>query len=226
MMTYNPKYYIAHLEKFGLRKAKDLYAYYTSILDEPPKLLVDAANYGRKKHPEVVIRPVNLKKIEEEMEKIKAIYNIAWEENWGFVPMTEGEFAAMVRRLKPLVVPELALFAEIEGKPVGFGFALPDYNQALKKVNGRLFPFGWLQLLLSSRKIKTLRLIILGVLKEYRMEGLEAMIYLEGNKNARRLGYEGIEASWILEDNHFTRRAIENYGGKIYKTYRIYEMRI
>jgi hypothetical protein len=226
MMTYNPKYYVGFMEKFGLRKARDLYAYYAPILPEPPKLLLDAAEYARKKHPNVKIRMANLKKFEKEKEIVKEIYNTAWEKNWGFVPMTDREFDSLARRLKSLIVPELTLFIEVDGKTVGLGLALPDYNQALKKINGRLFPFGWLKLLYHSKKIKTLRLIILGVLKEYRMEGLEALLYLEGDRNAHKLGYEGIECSWVLEDNHFTRRACENFDGKVYKTYRIYEMKI
>ena len=226
MMTYNPSYYVGFTEKFGLRKAKDLYAYYAPILPEPPELLVDAAEYARKKQPNLKIRQVNLKEFEKEKELVEEIYNLAWEKNWGFVPMTDKEFDALARRLKPLIVPELTLFIELEGKPVGLLLAIPDYNQALKYVNGRLFPFGWLKLLYYSRKIKTARLVIMGVLKEYRMEGLEALLYLEALRNACKIGYEGVEFSWILEDNIFTRRAAENYGGKIYKTYRIYEMKI
>ena len=226
MMTYNPKYYMDLLQKFGLRKVKDLYAYYSPILPEPPKLLVDAANFARKKHPNAKIRPVNLKKFEKEKDLVKEIYNAAWEKNWGFVPMTDKEFDSLAKRLKPLIVPELALLVEIEGKPAGLILAIPDYNQALKKINGRLFPFGWLKLLFYSRKIKTVRLFIMGVLKEYRMQGLEALLYLEGQKNAYRMGYQNVEFSWILEDNIFTRRAAENIGSRIYKTYRVYEMRI
>ncbi len=226
LMTYNPQYYKDLLERFGLRKARDLYAYYAPVFPEPPELLESAAEYALKRHPEAKIRAVDLKKAGEEKEKIKKIYNAAWENNWGFVPMTEKEFSALVERIKPLVVPELALFVEIEGEPVGFILAIPDYNQALKKINGRLFPFGWLKLLYYSRRVKTLRLVIMGVLKEYRLSGLEALLYLEGNRNAYRLGYQGVEFSWVLEDNILTRRAAENYGGKIYKTYRIYETRI
>jgi hypothetical protein len=226
MMTYNPKYYMDLLQKFGLRKVKDLYAYYSPILPEPPKLLVDAANYARKNHPEAKIRPVNLKEFEKEKDLIKQIYNAAWKKNWGFVPMTDNEFDALAKRLKPLIVPELTLLAEIEGKPAGLILAIPDYNQALKKINGHLFPTGWLKVLFYSRKIKMLRLVIMGVLKEYRMQGLEALLYRVGQRNAYRLGYQSVEFSWILEDNIFTRRAAENYGGRIYKTYRVYEMRI
>jgi len=226
LMTYNPPYYERLLERFGLRKAKDLYAYYAPVFPEPPEILETTAEYARKRHPEAKIRPVDLKRVEEEKKKIKKIYNAAWEKNWGFVPMTEKEFSALVERLKPLVVPELALFVEIRGEPVGFILGIPDYNQALRKMNGRLFPFGWLKLIYYSRRIRTLRLVIMGVLKDYRLSGLEALLYRQGNRNAYELGYQGVEFSWVLEDNILTRRAAENYGGKVYKTYRIFELRI
>ncbi len=226
MMTYNPKYYIDFFKKFGLQKIKDLYAYYAPVLPEIPELLERAAEYAREKHPEAKIRQINLQDFEREKERVKAVYNSAWEKNWGFVPMTNKEIDFLGERLKPLIIPELVLFVEIQGKPVGVLLAIPDYNQALKKINGRLLPFGWLKLLYYSKRIKTGRLVIMGVIKEYRMCGFEAMLYLTANRNAHKMGYEGVEFSWILEDNLFTRHAAENYGGKIYKTYRIYQMSI
>lgn len=226
MMTYNPKYYIDFIERFGLRKAKDLYAYYSPLLPAVPELLSRTAKYAKEKHPEAKIREVNMKDFEREKERVKEIYNAAWEKNWGFVPITDKEFDFLAKRLKPLVVPEFTLFVELDGKPVGLLLGLPDYNQALKKINGRLFPFGWLKFLYYLRKIKTGRLLIMGVIKELRMNGLEALLYMKGNRNAYQKGYEGVEFSWVLEDNHLTRRAAENFGGKVYKTYRIYEMKI
>jgi len=226
MMTYNPPYYPELFEKFGLRKVRDLYAYYAPVYPQPPQLLADAADFARKKHPEATIRPLNLKRLDEEVKKVKAIYNSAWEKNWGFVPLTDKELTFLVERLKPLAVPDLALFVELHGKPVGFLLCIPDLNQALKHINGRLLPFAWAKLLYYSRKITDMRLVIMGVIKEYRMSGLEALLYLVGNRNAYKLGYKGVEFSWILDINILTRRAAENYGGKIYKTYRLYEMRI
>lgn len=226
LMTYNARYYAGLIERFGLRKAMDLYAYYAPVYPQPPELLAHAADFARRKLPEAKVRPFNLKCLEEEAQRVKRIYNSAWERNWGFVPLTDKELDFLVERLRPLAIPDLALFVEVGGKPVGFILVVPDYNQAIKHCNGRLFPFGWMKLLYYSRKITDIRLVIMGVLKEYRMNGLEALLYYTGNQNAYRLGYKGVEFSWILESNVLTRRAAENYGGKIYKTYRIYEMRI
>lgn len=224
MMPYNPKYYIDLLERFGLCKTKDLYAYHAPILPEPPELVHRAAKSAQQRYPEAKVRHINLKKFKEEKEKIKEIYNSAWEKNWGFVPMTDKEFDSLCERLKPLAVPELILFVEIKGKPAAFMLNIPDYNQAIKKINGRLFPFGLLKLLYYSRKIKTVRTVILGALKEYRMRGFTALLYCESLKNAYKLGYQRVEFSWILEDNLLMRQAAESYA-KIYKTYRIYEMK-
>ncbi len=226
MMTYNPHYYIDLMEGYGFKKARDLYAYTAEITPNLPEVVATAAKYAAEKHPEAVVRKADFRRFEQEKEHIKEIYNSAWSDNWGFVPFTDKEFDSLVKRLKQIVDPEFALFVEIKGKPVGFILSVPDYNIALKKINGRLFPFGWLKLLYYSRGIKDLRLLIMGVLKEYRMSGFEAMLYAEGNKNANKKGFKKIEFSWILEDNMFTRLAAEKYSGKIYKTYRIYQIAI
>jgi GNAT superfamily N-acetyltransferase len=226
MMTYNPKYYLDFMNKYGLQKARDLYAYHAPITPVEAKHPAAAAKYAHEKHPEAVVRKVDIKRLEQEKVKVQEIYNAAWEKNWGFVPLTDKEFDALVKRLKDILIPELALFVEIQGKPVGFLLSLPDVNLALKKINGRLFPFGWLKALYYSRKIKWTRLIIMGVLKEYRLCGFEALLYHEATRNAYKLGFRDVEISWVLENNLLTRMAAEKYGGAIYKTYRIYQIDI
>jgi GNAT superfamily N-acetyltransferase len=133
----------------------------------------------------------------------------------------------MAREMKQLVVPDLVLMAEVKGEPVGFSMTVPDANIALKAAGGRLtrygLPIGLVKLLLASRRIKWLRLILLGLVPGYRKRGIDAILYLDTIRAAKRLGYTGGEISWTLEDNDLINRAIESMGGRKYKTYRFYE---
>jgi GNAT superfamily N-acetyltransferase len=226
MMAYNPPYYPTLLEACGLSKAKDLYAWELSSSVEPPEKVVRVAEKIRQREG-VTVRPVDLSRFDAEVAQVKEMYNSAWERNWGFVPMTEGEFDHLARDLKQMVRPELALVAEVKGEPVAFALTLPDANEALKAANGRLtrfgLPIGLVKLLLAARRIRRLRLILLGIKEGYRRRGLDAILYLDTLRKARELGYEGGEISWTLEDNHLVNRAIESMGGQRTKTYRVYE---
>lgn len=226
MMTHNPPYYSEYMERFGLGKAVDWYAYLGEITPEPPKEVLTAAKFAAEKCPKVRVRPGNMRKFDEEVQKIKEVYNSAWSKNWGFVPFTDEEIISLAKRLRPLAIPELILFAEIEGKPIGVLVGIPNFNQALKHLNGRLFPFGFLKALYYGKKVNTSRLIIMGIKEEYRRVGIEALLYFEALKAANRLGFKWFEASMILEQNLLTRKAAELVGGNPYKTYRIFEMRI
>ena len=226
MMTYNPRYYIRHFEEvMGLKKAKDLFAWWLSAHVDPPERVVRIAEKVRAKEG-VVIRPVNLREFTAEARRIKEIYNAAWEKNWGFVPFTDEEFDHAAKDMKQIAVPDLVLVAEVQGEPVAFSLTLPDLNQALIHVGGRLttfgVPVGLGKLLWHSRKIDQLRLIILGIKEQYRKRGIDAILYLDTLRTARKLGYKGGEISWTLEDNVLVNRAIEMMGGKLYKTYRVY----
>jgi GNAT superfamily N-acetyltransferase len=225
MMAYDPRYYPALFEGNGFSKVKDLWAYELSSSVPPPEKVTRVAEKIRQREG-VRVRSVNMKDFEGEVRRIKDIYNAAWEKNWGFVPMTEAEFDHMARDMKALVVPELLLLAEVGGQPVAFSMTLPDANVALKAANGRLtscgLPIGLVKLLLASRRIKRLRLVTLGIREGFRRRGLDAILYLETLRTARRLGYTGGEISWTLEDNHLVNRAIESMGGRKYKTYRVY----
>lgn len=230
MMTYNPRYYIRHFEEvLGLPKARDLYAWWLSAHVDPPERVVRIAEKVRAKEG-IVVRPVNLADFTEEARRIKEIYNSAWEKNWGFVPFTEEEFDHAARDMKKIAAPDLVLVAEIKGEPVAFSLTLPDLNQALIHVGGRLttfgLPIGAAKLLWHSRKIDQLRLIILGIKEPYRKRGIDAILYLETLRTARKLGYKGGEISWTLEDNVLVNRAIEMMGGQRYKTYRVYEAEV
>ncbi|MHB8873746.1 MAG: N-acetyltransferase, partial [Myxococcaceae bacterium] len=226
MMAYNPRYYPGLYESCGLTKAKDLWAWELSSSVPPPEKVARIAEKMRTREG-IVVRPVNMKDFEEEIRRIKVIYNAAWEKNWGFVPMTEAEFDHMAREMKQIVVPELVLIAEVKGEPVAFSMTIPDANIAYKAANGRLthygLPTGLVRMVLAARKIKRLRLITLGIKEGYRKRGIDAILYLDTLKAAKTLGYTGGEISWTLEDNHLVNRAIESMGGRKYKTYRIYE---
>ncbi|HLM42443.1 MAG TPA: N-acetyltransferase [Myxococcaceae bacterium] len=226
MTTYNPSWYPALIEACGFTKAKDLYAWELSSSTPPPEKVARIAEKIRQREG-VTVRPVDMKQFDSEVARVKAMYNAAWEKNWGFVPMTEHEFDHLARDLKQMVRPELALVAEVKGQPVGFALTVPDANEAIKAANGRLttfgLPIGLAKLLLASRRIRRLRLILLGTVEGYRRRGLDAILYLDTLNKARELGYEGGEISWTLEDNHLVNRAIESMGGQKSKTYRVYE---
>ena len=221
MMGHNPPYYARLIEAAGYGKSKDLYSYWLEAGVTPANLSAGlerlAKRYG------VTIRPIELSRFAEEVRLLEEIYNSAWERNWGFVPMTPAEFAHMARQLKPIVDPGLALVAEVKGEPVGFGVGLPDYNQALKHLNGRLFPFGIFKLLWHRRRIDAVRVLTLGLKPPFRRMGIDALICLRMIENAQPKGRARGEMSWILEDNTMMRRAAENMGGFICKTYRVYE---
>jgi predicted GNAT superfamily acetyltransferase len=230
MMTYNPRYYVRHFEQvLGLRKARDLWAWWLDAKIDPPERVVRIAEKVRAKEG-VVVRPVNLDDFANEVRRIKDIYNEAWEKNWGFVPFTDEEFDHSAKDMKQIVVPDLVLMAEVNGDPVAFSLTLPDMNQALIHVGGRLttlgMPVGLARLLYWQRRIDQLRLVILGIKEKYRKRGLDAILYLDTLRAARRLGYKGGEISWTLEDNVLVNRAIEMMGGKRYKTYRMYESEV
>ncbi len=222
MMPYNPRYYPALLERAGLRKAKDLYAYYTGT-DTMSASKVERVARRSAAVNQVRIRPIRTKAFWEDVEAVWQVYNSAWNGNWGFVPVTRDEFLFMARDMKSILEPELVLVGEVRDQVVGFALALPDVNHALKHTNGRLFPLGLLKILYHKRTIRRVRVLILGVIEQYRTAGLAAGFYAELLRQAKRLGYEGGEMSWVLEDNVLMCRSIESFGGKRYKTYRIYE---
>ncbi len=226
MMTYNPKYYMDLIDNYGFAKAKDLYAYKISndkILKS--EKLIRVADIAQRR-AKMTIRPIKMNKFHEELEKVKYVYNKAWQPNWGFVPFTDEEIEHAAKDLKPLVDPNLVLFAEIDGKTIGFALVMPDYNFIFKNINGKLFPFGILKLFTQRKNIPWARIIILGIIPEYQKRGLDASMYMEITKRAEARGIYYGEASWILEDNEMMNRGAKVMNGELYKKYRIYEMPI
>ena len=229
MMNHNPPYYEELLTSWGLAKAKDLCAWW--FADNPrieewrPRVERLARRSG------VTIRSMRRENVYQEIEICKVLYNESWKQNWGFVPMSDAEFDDMARLLKHLAVPEMLLVAEVAGRAVGFSITLPDFNEAIGPLNGRLtrfgLPIGLLRLRSNMKRIKTARLIALGVLPEFRRRGIaEALILRTFDYGCHQLGYTGAELSWTLEDNQLINHTIEAVGGRRYKTYRMFEKTI
>jgi len=233
MMTYNPRYYPGLYERFGLTKAMDLYAYVADLEQfrgDPNNLpgKLRRVTEKAKQRAGITTRPANMQDYDQEIQRAEWVYNQAWEKNWGFVPMTDAEIHKLAIDLKQVIDPNLAVIAEIDSQPVGVAVAIPDVNQVLKRLNGRLFPIGWISALWYARKITGTRLMIMGVVKEQRGRGIESLLIFEALKAAIQQGYRSLEMSWILETNDMMNRIMLNvgqpYGAHIYRTYRIYQM--
>lgn len=228
MMTYNSPYYINLIEQNGFHKKVDLFAYdirTDTVSDRAVKL--KEALLKRLEQKNITIRRINKKDFKNEVNKVREIYNCAWDQNLGFVPMTEDEFNYLAKDLKMILDPDFCLVAEQQGKMVGFALAIPDVNQIQIKINkGRLLPTGIFKLLFGLKKISYVRIITLGVIEEYRKLGIEACFYASIIQNAAKKKIQGGEASWILENNELMNKAMENINGRVYKTYRIYEKAI
>jgi hypothetical protein len=231
MMTYNPQYYAALVEGAGFTKAKDLLAYWFEVGPDPLARLTRLADRVRRNEPDVVVRKISKKTLAADLPRIREVYNTAWEKNWGFVPMTPEEMDFMAMRLKPLLDEEFAFLAERRREdgsvePIAFMMSMPDYNVPIAATKGRLLPFGWLKFLLAQKKIKTLRVLTLGIKREYRMRGINAVMFESGLRASLKRGLTGVEVSWLLEDNDLVIRAVRLWGGQLYKTYRMYERAI
>lgn len=229
LTTYNPPYYIDFLEQAGFVKSMDLLAWLRDLEDlvenMPPKL-VRVINRVRDRY-QLDVRPINLKRWDEEVANIKKVYNSAWERNWGFVPMTDAEIDHLAASLKMIMDPALVFMVEQQGEVVGFSLSLPDVNQPV----GRIRPgpsllssyLGAGRFYLQRFKTDMIRVFALGVVESGRGRGVDALLYYETALAAVKRGYKWAEASWILETNDNMNRAIEMLGADVYKKYRIYE---
>jgi hypothetical protein len=223
MMSYTPQYYLKLAQESGLKKIKELYAYDMDVTgDSRVGRLERVVQMAKKKLPTLKVRSLSKDTFDEDLKSAISIYNRAWEKNWGFVPWSDEEFVSLASKIKPLLDPDMVIIASIAGAPVGMLISLPDYNQVLKKLNGSLLPFGVFKYLYYKNKIDRLRLMIMGVIKEYRHKGIEAIMYEKGLKNALKNGNKHCELSWVLDDNVMTQRTAEMMNGKIYKKYSIY----
>jgi GNAT superfamily N-acetyltransferase len=233
MMTYNPPYYRDLIERAGFTKAMDMYAYRKDVsaiptLDAfPPKLKRVTDKIMQR--GQIAVRKVDMQHFDEEVARVKAIYNAAWARNWGFVPMTEAEFDHLAKGLKQILDPDLIFIVEAKGKSVGFGLTIPDVNEPLRRAYPRPGVPEWWTLVkffyyMKFRKVmKYIRVLVLGVLEEYRVSGIDGVLYAKTAEEAMKKGYYLGEFSWILESNDPMRSGLEGLGSEIYKTYRIYE---
>ena len=221
MMSYNPPYYQHLIEESAFEKVHDLWAYELFSDSAPPDSVFEKAK-AAEASGEYIFRGPDMKNFKDEALAVRGIFNAAWSENWGAVPMTEGEFLALAKELKMILDPDFLIIAEKDGKPVGFSLAIPNVNEALRHANGRLFPVGLLKFLWHKRHIKMLRVLAMGVEKEHRKKGVDAVFYIRTYERAIRKGYERGELSWILESNKPMNRVLQKLGARVYKTYRVY----
>jgi GNAT superfamily N-acetyltransferase len=226
MMPHNPPYYPTLLEQNGFTKAKDLLVYQHGLPDgnlvPVPERLSRASELICQRLG-ITLRPLRMGEFAAEVERVKQLYNKAWEHNWGFIPMTDHEIDHLAGQFKPIVVPELVPFVEKDGQVIAFALALPDLNTFFRtNRSGRLFPVI-LKVLwaLKTRRVHRCRITLLGVLPEYRGKGIDAVLYHWIWTRGGTLGYSWGEAGWILEDNPAMNAGLVKMGFTVYKTYRL-----
>ena len=224
LTAHNPPYYTRLIEANGFEKEVDWYAWWFDPANAPVqrlRRLVDA----RAQKTAVKIRSIDLRRLADDSERLAAVFNEAWKNNWGFVPLSQAEAEHMAKEMKPVIDPRMTLIAEIDNAPVAFVICVPDINVALQRVNGRLIsfglPIGLIKLLWHRRKIRNARFVALGVLEKYRRAGIAEMLVLQVMEEGARRGFKA-ELSMTLEENIMVNRFIEAMGASKYKTYRIY----
>lgn len=225
MMTYNPPYYQQLVESYGFTKGHDLLAYLgeRGDLPEVAARLNPLADQAQARC-NAVIRNTTRKTFKADVEAFVDLYNRTLTVNWGFVPLPPGEMRKLAYSLEHLIVPELAVMAEVDGVPVGAIIGLPDYNPRIKEIGGRLFPFGVFRLLSKKRDIARLRVISINVVPEYQRWGLGLVLMKALSPKGIEMGFTEAEFSWISEENDLARLGLEKGGAKVYKKYRMYDL--
>jgi len=230
-MTHAPPYYGPRLETAGYAKAKDLYAFRFEIDESRNGSIAEMVRHAARinRDGRVRVRPIEMRRFEADMRAAITIYNDAWSANWGFVPVTPREVEHLLASLKSVIHPLGILLGEIDGRLEGLFVAIPDLNELIADLGGRLFPFGWAKLLwrLRTRSPMGGRVMLAGLTKTYQNSALGATMLLwmfaDIFKSARERGYRFVEFSWVLEDNTRSIALCERYGGRLYKTYRLYQ---
>ena len=229
MMGHARPYYADRIEKDGYQKEKDLLAY---IINTDSKMTAAAKRITARAKDRIHIRRLQKSDFVNELEIIRNIFNDAWSQNWGFIPWTEAEFEHLGKDLKMLADEELIKIAEADGKPAAFMVVLPNINEVIRDLNGRLLPFGWLKMLwrLKVKYPKSARIPLMGVRSQYHNSLMGAAlafgIFADVQQQVLKRGIKEIELSWILEDNMRMRNIIESNSGRVYKTYRIYSKKL
>ncbi len=224
MMTYNPAYYERLLEDYGFRKSQDMFAYTGRVeMLRTVGRRLQAVVHESSKRLGITLHRLDASQMLEEIRVFVEVFNRSMARSWGHVPLTEAELNQMAHAFRHLVAPELAVTALIDGKPIGVGLALPDYNPRIKQINGRLFPLGFLRLLRNRKQIKRIRVISANVLPEYQMTGVGVVLFARIVTEAMAWGVQEGEFSWVMESNHLSRKSLEHGGAEQTKTYRIYD---
>ncbi len=229
MMTYNPKYYVDFTEKYGFSKSKDLLAFLKNK-DDPIDPRMEKHAKRIEEDPTIITRKFNKKNKVEEMQKVKEVYDEAWEPNWGFVPMTPKELDATAKVLLDYADPDLVWFAEKKHEdghiePLGISVIIPNLNEALKPLNGKLGPIEIVKFISGKKKVKGLRALLFGLKKKAQGFGIPALLFMKTAEESLKKGYEWVELSWNLEDNIKINTFDTSIGGKVYKKYRIYDLK-
>lgn len=227
IMAHHLPHYRALVEQNGFSKAKELYAWHYDARFEVPPLARRIADRARS-HSDITVRTINMAKFDEELRAGLQIFNEAWKDNWGFVPLTEAEMRKAAEDIKLVMDPRIILVAEHKGQAIGMALTIPNINRVLQPLKGKLFPFGWARLLWGTKvkRPKDCRLTLLGVKPEFRglrTGGLSVLLMVEVYERAKAAGYTSAELSWTLDDNHAINHGIKMMGGQLYKTYYVYE---
>ncbi|MEQ8820818.1 MAG: N-acetyltransferase [Sumerlaeia bacterium] len=226
MMGYHHRCYSANIEAAGYGKAEDLLCFWVDRYTDTERLMRMARSMRQRIERSgrtFTTRPLDKKNFEAEVQLVQKIYNAAWEKNWGFVPMTEKEIDFLAKELKPIATPELIRFALLDGEPVGLVLGLLNYNEVLKFMRGRLGPKEIAMMLLLKSRIRSARMMMLGVLPEYRRLGIDILLIEEFGYACEKLNIWGTDLSWILERNTAITKVIIACGGREWKRYRLYE---
>ncbi|MEX0599804.1 MAG: hypothetical protein WD021_08075 [Rhodothermales bacterium] len=229
LMPYNAPYYEAFLERHGFERAMTMWAYYIHKKYASTERLERGVEIVKQRNPGIRVRTIDMDRFEEEARTILHIYNDAWSNNWGHVPMTEGEFGQLAGEMKQIVDPNIVFILEDAGRPVAFSISLPNINQLLRHVDdGRLLPFGLPKMLAYAKwgGLYECRTPLMGVLREYQGRGLDAVLNLAVIQEGPRNGYDASEMSWVLDSNKRLRNALESFGGVVDKEYAMFEKRI
>lgn len=224
-MPYNPRYYDRLLLGTGMSKARDLLQWGIDPQKPVPERIVRVAEKVAARKG-ITIRPLDFSRWDAEVEKTLEVYNDAWEKNWGFVPMGREEYLHLAKDLKLVLEPGLPIVAEVGGEPVAFVITILDVNPVMKKLDGKLLPFGIFRLLWDLKVKKVVRggrLILLGIKAAYRGQGIDSLLFLATHRAAQRLGWTEGQIGWTLEDNHRVNSAIRAMGGYQIATYRVYQ---
>jgi GNAT superfamily N-acetyltransferase len=227
MCAQNPPYYPRLLEAAGYEKAKDLYGWYYEVGEIPGEARKIAK--AVEQYPGLTVRQADPKHLERDIHIVREVFNAAWSRNWGYVPWTDNEVQHAAKVMGMIIKPEITAIAEVEGKPAGIMVALPNINEVIKDLDGRLFPTGLLKLIwrvkLGRHPFRGARLFLLGIMPEYRghaLGGLSVLLYVRAHRGGEQLGIKFGELGWTLEDNEKINAGIQFMGGRLGKVYRVY----